>query len=377
MLFKMGETFIHTVTVLRFVDGSMAIDRATHEEAKQVAKWFEEGVLSFDVANKMFVINSTGSTKMLGTNINVTYITWHRTNLVPFFGTRDVGEDTGFTPMCSPLTAVYSLLDGKLAYEGPRVCDHRYEDWMLNNFATRPNPDAIPSIPEELDVEKDEQPKIVEKNWPSFMPNGVYNRELHIANCNELAQMYPTSVRAVSPFEDKGHVDEDGLAVRRKDTVEAFRALIREHCSSNWLDNLFGGWTFYPWAKKEPEPDPISKQMLKAHEPEHLVEIIDPRDELVQPSFKQFAILDSMVSRYVTLIKTQRDSLSFELDRFGNKTSLAHLLTMLGTVNDREVKMTIGKRQRWLGYVQGMLVAHQLIGVDTERDATREILNGQ
>lgn len=157
MLFKMGEAFMHTVTVLRFKDGSLAIDRATLEEAKQIVKWFDEGTLSFDVEKNMFMINSTGFNKMLGKNIHVMYVTWFREMASPFFGNRDIGMGKGFNTMCLPSNSVYSYFNSELAYQGPRGADHKYEDFMMASFAERPDPDADPSIPEELEVEKDEQ----------------------------------------------------------------------------------------------------------------------------------------------------------------------------------------------------------------------------
>jgi hypothetical protein len=221
MLFKMGETFMHTVTVLRFEDGSMSIDRATCHEAEQIAKWFADGTLSFDEMKQMFMINSTGYNLKLGTNINITYITWYQQNNTPFFGYREVGEGKGFTSMYHPSSGNYVLSGGKLYHQGQRKCDHRYEEWVLKNLARFPHPDSDPSIPEELEVAPDEQLILTVKmdgadtrKWPSFMPNGVYSKELHEANCRELQEIYPEAVRPL-PMLNENVIRERGNRIRK------------------------------------------------------------------------------------------------------------------------------------------------------------------
>lgn len=49
--------------------------------------------------------------------------------------------------------------------------------------------------------------------------------------------------------------------------------------------------------------------------------------------------------------------------------SLDHLLWMVGQLNSSELLTT--QKHRWLGYIQGVLIAKHMTTVDAERDATR------
>jgi hypothetical protein len=59
----------------------------------------------------------------------------------------------------------------------------------------------------------------------------------------------------------------------------------------------------------------------------------------------------------------------------GNETSYIHLVWMLDEIKNNDT-MSITKKHRWLGYVQGIMVVLKLISVSDERDNTRDILNG-
>ncbi len=53
-----------------------------------------------------------------------------------------------------------------------------------------------------------------------------------------------------------------------------------------------------------------------------------------------------------------------------------HLLWMLYAISTEDSDMPLSKRQRWLGYIQGVLSAHGIIDPEEERNETRPILNG-
>ncbi len=57
-------------------------------------------------------------------------------------------------------------------------------------------------------------------------------------------------------------------------------------------------------------------------------------------------------------------------------TAIAHLLWMLQQIIGGHLSSET-KENRWLGYVQGILVSRELISVHAERDRTREIFNGE
>lgn len=56
-------------------------------------------------------------------------------------------------------------------------------------------------------------------------------------------------------------------------------------------------------------------------------------------------------------------------------TSHCHLSWMLTELGSDEMSET--KKHRWLGYIQGCMVCHELITVEDERNSTRSIFNGK
>ena len=57
-------------------------------------------------------------------------------------------------------------------------------------------------------------------------------------------------------------------------------------------------------------------------------------------------------------------------------TSAPHLLWMLNELQTSST-MSLTKKHRWLGYIQGILVSNGWITVQEERDLTRDIFNGE
>ncbi len=78
--------------------------------------------------------------------------------------------------------------------------------------------------------------------------------------------------------------------------------------------------------------------------------------------------------RYVDLINNC--GLDLHEKRFGDFTSLYHLKWMIFQVFI-DSKQSATKKHRWMGYVQGMLVAYGLVKVMGERDLTRDVFNGE
>ena len=58
-----------------------------------------------------------------------------------------------------------------------------------------------------------------------------------------------------------------------------------------------------------------------------------------------------------------------------NFTNAHHLVWMLQQIAQGTIPRI--KANRWLGYVQGTLVMKGMLDVQTERDATRSIFNGE
>lgn len=56
-----------------------------------------------------------------------------------------------------------------------------------------------------------------------------------------------------------------------------------------------------------------------------------------------------------------------------DRTSVGNLLWMCDTALTED--MEVGKMNRWLGFIQGVLAARQLIDVDTEREHSRPLFH--
>lgn len=79
---------------------------------------------------------------------------------------------------------------------------------------------------------------------------------------------------------------------------------------------------------------------------------------------------------YPPLCKRYRDLLNAEpKEDPDNPMHEGHLAWMLQELQLRRMEQT--KKHRWLGYIQGIMVSKGLISVQEEREATREIFNGQ
>lgn len=58
-----------------------------------------------------------------------------------------------------------------------------------------------------------------------------------------------------------------------------------------------------------------------------------------------------------------------------NRPGYAHLLWMLEQIQ-KAPALSLTKRHRWLGYVQGVLIERGITTLQAERDSTRGVLNG-
>ncbi|ELL7856302.1 hypothetical protein AAGG91_002682 [Salmonella enterica] len=72
--------------------------------------------------------------------------------------------------------------------------------------------------------------------------------------------------------------------------------------------------------------------------------------------------------RYLEILDTRAEN---DTD---HPTSRHHLSWMLNELSSDTMSET--KKHRWLGYVQGCMVSQNLINVEDERNATRNIFNG-
>lgn len=85
-------------------------------------------------------------------------------------------------------------------------------------------------------------------------------------------------------------------------------------------------------------------------------------------------IIATLITRYQTLI-SECGVVDRNEHTFGELTSVAHLDWMLKELVTNDTQ-SLTKKHRWLGYIQGLLIAYGITTVNTERDATRHLLAG-
>ena len=78
-----------------------------------------------------------------------------------------------------------------------------------------------------------------------------------------------------------------------------------------------------------------------------------------------------LIERYYTAIITEGELIKPK-DEYQRPAHLVEMLIKL----DSDESMSLTKKHRWLGYIQGVLCANGVISVDDERDHTRGIFNG-
>lgn len=78
----------------------------------------------------------------------------------------------------------------------------------------------------------------------------------------------------------------------------------------------------------------------------------------------------TLIQRYIAILK-EAEPIT------GEYQSTEHLIDMLNQIMQYEEHgKSLTKCHRWLGYIQGILVARGLTTVDIERDYTRDIFKG-
>lgn len=89
---------------------------------------------------------------------------------------------------------------------------------------------------------------------------------------------------------------------------------------------------------------------------------------------------ESIINRYIEILNLELHNSGFyavlEIKPLeGDETNDIHLLWMLHELLLNK-EQSITKKHRWLGYVQGVMIAKKYITVLQERELTRNILNG-
>lgn len=87
-----------------------------------------------------------------------------------------------------------------------------------------------------------------------------------------------------------------------------------------------------------------------------------------------FEYLNQITRRYTNLLENRGETL--RKDESGDQTDLGHLLWMLEEIRNNP-NQSETKKNRWLGFIQGVLVTQGLIEVYEERELTRPVFNGK
>jgi hypothetical protein len=81
---------------------------------------------------------------------------------------------------------------------------------------------------------------------------------------------------------------------------------------------------------------------------------------------------ENLIERYIFVLQCNDKYVDLGVD----KTSDKHLVWMLNEIKNN-ITQSETKKHRWLGYVQGIMVAKGYLSVDSERDLTRNVFNGK
>lgn len=197
---------LHTVTLIYDRETrKLFIDRATTEEATKAVKWLHDGYIKIE-DGVGFLINSTYYTLMSDTKrFHFAYLCWIDTDETkPFFAFRGFEESKGITQDKNQKLKVFEMCVQEsnpstieLAETNERI---HLVDLIPELELPNPKTDLVPSVPSDLEVEKDIQLKTLSsKARPSFIrEDGSYDAELHKLNCDELAQFYPHTAAVIS-----------------------------------------------------------------------------------------------------------------------------------------------------------------------------------
>ena len=83
-----------------------------------------------------------------------------------------------------------------------------------------------------------------------------------------------------------------------------------------------------------------------------------------------------ILERYFTICVESLPNVVLEIRPIeGDETNPVHLLWMLDQIQSNN-EMSLTKKHRWLGYIQGVLVMKGEINVTDEREYTRNLFNG-
>jgi hypothetical protein len=106
----------------------------------------------------------------------------------------------------------------------------------------------------------------------------------------------------------------------------------------------------------------------------HAAKVLKIKAHYSKTDSVKFLVLLEVTRRYLAMIRVDQGR-DWNEDRFGDKTSVGHIKWMLEEL-ESNMEQSITKKHRWLGFIQGLLIAYGFTTVDREREMTRELFRG-
>jgi hypothetical protein len=88
----------------------------------------------------------------------------------------------------------------------------------------------------------------------------------------------------------------------------------------------------------------------------------------------RYLVILEVTRRYLAMLQVDQGR-DWNENRFGDKTSVGHLKWMLEEI-ETNLEQSITKKHRWLGFIQGLIIAYGFSTVDREREMTRDLFRG-
>lgn len=141
------------------------------------------------------------------------------------------------------------------------------------------------------------------------------------------------------------------------------------------------------------DPNPLGSSIVEEGNVKTILNILPKSSDLFKASMERSqehnrqlreTFGDDFVDAHTLCMLTKRYEAMLRVDsevdgdehRFGQKTSINHIRWMLREIHDN-MEQSLTKKHRWIGFVQGLMIAYGYTTVDRERENTRNSLNGR
>lgn len=325
MLVRSYDTVLSQV-FLYFLNGNIVLDCARIEECTKVVEAFRDGTLWF--RDNHFGINHTGwMTDFKGTPMVAVLFS----QAVPFhFVPDELRKDFIDVDPDDKLLRYNLGADGTLV-RGANEAIHNV--WFDTFTGKNGLEDTDPTDPEELEVEQD------------------------------IVLGYPISVHGCGPSAGQGEVvtiTQDFANWTKPDTQKKyvhFEVGINPEVRTTEPDDQ--KFTMGDLFKRSMDAANVHTAQLK---------------DVYGDQWPKVHNVIYLAKRYTAMMQVD-SRVDFDEHRFGQKTSRNHIRWMIQELHDN-MEQSLTKKNRWLGFIQGLMIAYGYTTVDREREETRDMFNG-